>query len=113
MEVLLIRNDHTVKVIGLRDEGSGSYFNDLPPGSVTARIKDRQGRDVAGETWPVDLQYIADSNGDYHGNFDDAIQLIVGRTYIVEIAADAGGGLKAFWRFKRIAQYRKPEGEDE
>lgn len=106
MEVLLIRNDQTVKVLGLQDEISGDYINNA---TVTARIKDKQGRDVAGETWPITLQYIAASDGNYHGNFDDGIELIVGKIYIVEIAADAGGGLKAFWRFFRTAKYRQPE----
>lgn len=105
MDVLLIGNDQTVTVLGLKDEISGDFLNAT---IVTAHIKTKDGKSVAGENWPITLEYITDSNGDYQGNFDDAIELVNNRNYIVEIAADAGGGLKAFWHFMRMAQYRQP-----
>jgi len=105
MEVLLIRNYQTIRVLGLQDEISGEYLNTA---TVTAVIKERSGASVAGGSWPIALEYIADSDGNYFGNFDDAIELKNNRIYVIEIAADAGGGLKAFWRFERMAQYRQP-----
>jgi len=105
MDVLLIGNDQTIKVLGLQDEISGDYLNTA---AVTAHLKNKDGTDVDGENWPVDLQYVEDSNGNYIGNLDDAIDLKPCKTYFVEIRADAGGGLKALWRFPRFAQYRQP-----
>lgn len=107
MDVLLISNDQTVKLLGLKDQISGDYINGLVD-AVTAHLKTKDGSSVAGETWPITLDYIAGSDGEYQANFDDAIELQNNRSYVVEIAVDAGGGLKAFWRFVRTAQYRQP-----
>lgn len=107
MDVLLIGNDQTIEVIGLKDEVSGDFINGLID-AVTAHIKNRDGSSVGGETWPVTLDYITDSDGNYRGNLDDAMELVNNRKYVIEIRVDAGAGLKAFWRFMRTAQYREP-----
>lgn len=108
MDALLIANDQTIRVLGVQDEISGNYINNLVTG-VTAHIKNMNGTSVAGETWPITLIYVSGSDGDYRGNFDNAIKLVNNRDYIIEIGVDAGGGLKAFWRFVRPAQYRQPQ----
>lgn len=107
MEVLLIGNDQTIKVLGLKDEVSGDFINGLT--TVTARVKNKDGSSVAGENWPITLEYVTDSDGDYQGNLDDALKLVNNRLYTVEISVDGGGGLKALWHFDRVAQYRQPE----
>lgn len=104
MDILLIGNDHTLEVTGLQDELSPlSYLN---AATVTARIKNTNDSDVTGETWPITLSYVAASNGNYRGNISDAIAFLNGAFYIVEITADAGSGLLAFWRKEVVAQYR-------
>jgi len=106
MNVLLVGNDHTVNISGVQDERSGAYLNNI---DVKVWIKDRSGVNVAGETWPLTLDYVADSNGDYIGNIEDGVELIHGRTYVVEIRAEAPGDLIGFWHYKVMAQWRTPE----
>lgn len=105
LDVLLVGNDQTIRVSGVQDEVSGDYLNDI---TVQVWIKERDGTDVAGETWPITLDYIADSNGDYIGNIEDGVELVAGRRYIVEIRSEAPGDLVGFWHFTRAAKWREP-----
>jgi len=107
VDVLLIGNDQTIEVLGLKDEVTGDFINGLVD-AVTAHVKNKDGSNVGGETWPITLDYITGSDGDYRGNLDDAMELVNNRTYAIEIRVDAGAGLKAFWKFYRMAQYREP-----
>lgn len=105
MNVLLIANDQTVDVIGLQDRVTGSYLNEK---LVEVTIFDKTGTEVSGQTWPTVLEYVPASDGDYRGNLSDEMVLLRGKQYFVNIDVDAGGGLKANWRWAVDAQYRKP-----
>lgn len=104
MDVLLIQNDQTIRVNGLQDEVTESYLN---AATVTVTLKAKDGTEVAGETWPLTLSYVAASDGNYIGNLSDELELTAGRTYFVEITA-VSGEWKGFWRFPRAAEYRQP-----
>lgn len=99
MDALLIGNDHTLEVTGLRDEVLNTYINDA---DVTAEIKNQSGVVVASVT----LAYVASSNGNYRGTIEDTTAILNGKFYTAEITADAGGGLVAFWRKDLLARYR-------
>lgn len=101
---LLIGNDQTLTLEGLQDEVTLAYINDA---TVTATVKDRSGNEVAGQSWPLTLDYVVLSNGTYQGNLEDALVLSRGASYFVEITATAGTG-KGFWRFQRKAMDRLP-----
>jgi hypothetical protein len=105
MNVLLIGNDQTLLVEGLQDEITGDYINNA---TVTATIKDKRDVAVAGQSWPATLAYVDDSNGNYRGNLEDGLELVQGRVYWVEITANAGSDIIAFWRFRLAAMYREP-----
>jgi hypothetical protein len=102
---LFIGNDQTIELEGLRDieAEAGEFINDA---TVTARIRDRLGVDVGGESWPIALNYVADSNGNYEGNFDDSIQLAEHGRYLIDLAVNAGSDLIGFWRQEAVAKYR-------
>lgn len=105
MDVLLVGNDQTIRVSGVQDSQSGDYLNDI---TVEVWLKERDGTPVPGETWPITLQYVADSNGDYLGNIEDGVELVANRKYLVEIRAEAPGDLVGFWHFVRPAKWREP-----
>ena len=105
MNVLLIANDQVIDVIGLQDAVTGQYLNEK---TVVVTITDKNGNQVAGQSWPTTLEYVPASNGDYRGNLSNDMVLVRTRQYFVTIDADAGGGLVANWRWPVDAQYRKP-----
>lgn len=103
---LLIGNDQTVELQALKDEVSGDFINNA---TVTARLKTMAGVDVAGETWPITLAYVTNTDGNYRGLLEDGLTLSNLTRYIVEIRADAGADLIGFWRFTVTARYRTPD----
>lgn len=105
MNILLVGNDQVIELLGARDAVTGDYLNSK---TVTCTVKDSDGVNVSGETWPITLSYIAASNGDYRGTLEDGLALEDGNTYIVEVHIDAGSDLIGFWRFEVVAQYRDP-----
>ena len=100
MEVLLIGNDQTLTVTGIRDEITDAYINDA---AVTAIVKNPDGTEVSGQDWPLTLAYVTSSNGNYAGNLEDTLELVPLRPYIIEITIDAGGGRVAKFRLTRNA----------
>lgn len=106
---LLIGNDQTLEVAGLKDEISGEFF---ATAIVTATIRDSDEQEVAGGTLPITLQYVTPGDdaegreGLYIGNFEDDLELEDGALYSVEVRADAGSDLVALWRIPAVARYR-------
>jgi hypothetical protein len=100
---LLIGNDHTVTVTGLHDAITGDYINTA---TVTVTITDKRGNVVTGQSMPLTLAYIADSNGNYQGNLEDGLNLTEDR-YLVEVQAVGDGDLVALWHQWITACYRK------
>src|SRR5687768_17088915 len=111
---LLIGNDQLLKVVGVQDAVSLDY---ITTAIVTATIKTLAGVAVAGEVWPITLQYVEDwgdrpeytTDGNYEGILEDGITLENNKRYIAEVGIDAGGDLIAFYRFVVPARYRTPD----
>lgn len=102
---LYVGNDHLLTLEGVQDAVSGDYLN---AATVTATLKTRAGVEVEGDNWPITLDYVADSDGNYQGVIEDGVEITAGKTYIVEITVDAGGDLIGFWRFPVVATWRVP-----
>ena len=102
-EVLYIGNDMSLTVTGLKDEVSGDFINNA---TVTARLRDRAGNDITGQSWPATLTYVTGSNGIYRGTLEDGLDLDPNKVYRVEISVDAGSNAIGFWRYERKAIYR-------
>jgi hypothetical protein len=105
MDVLLIGNDQSIQVSGLQDQNTGDY---LDSATVTVTIKNPDGTAVSGGTWPLTLDYVTSSNGNYLGIIEDGVALIERRAYTIEVTADDGSGRIGFWKFTRFAIYREP-----
>lgn len=101
----LIGNDLVLDVTGLSDPVTGSYLNSA---TVTAVMKDAAGAELAGQTWPLTLGYVADSDGHYQGVLEDGLEMSEFGRYWIEITVDSGGDLIGFWRWSDVANYRGP-----
>lgn len=89
-----------IRVI-LKDSNNLVYFNDLydvlneqyvNTAQVEVTLLDVDGVEVAGEEWPVLLDYQTGSNGDYLQVLDDDIVLEVGKFYVAKVEIDDGPG---------------------
>ena len=70
-------------------------------------MKDRAGADVAGETWPLAMNYLAGSNGVYRATLAFGLSLQDGKPFSAEIVADGGLGLRGGWSFALKARVRR------
>jgi len=100
---LLIGNTMNVLVEGLQFEGESTYIND---GAVEVTIFDSDEAEVAGETWPLELDYVSSSNGNYEGVLTADLELVRNHRYTVEITATKSGNTGK-WREKAPAQDRR------
>ena len=63
--------------------------------TVTVIIQDASGVDLPGESWPVELPYVAGSDGVYRKTFEPFINLVEGAKYTVTINVVGLDGLKS------------------
>lgn len=87
MEVF-INNDNVIFVRGLRNvmEPEGQYLNDA---TVEVTLKNHMNQEVSGQSWPLTLAYITDSDGDYQGQLEDGIAMAPA-THKLAVHVDAG-----------------------
>lgn len=94
-QIYYYKNDTLLEVSGLSDEATDAYINNA---TITAVVKDKDGAQVAGQSWPLTLAYVAASDGDYRGVLEDTLAVEIGDSLMAEVTIDGGSGRKAFWR---------------
>ena len=97
-----VSNTNLLRVNGLFNVVDGTFVN---AGTVTATIVDSNDNEVAGETWPVTLAYVATSDGNYRVALDDETAFVAGASYTAKITA-LDGTSKGFWEFPFKPQTR-------
>lgn len=90
---LYVGNANTVAILGLKNGLSGEFINDA---DANLTIKNMQGSDVGGAPWPIALNYVGDSDGEYRALLPDTLEISAGDYYQLIINAE-GDGLKAVW----------------
>lgn len=101
--VLFVGNDTVLEVKGLKNEVTGAFLN---AATVTATLVDAQGSEVGGQSWPVTLAYVTDSDGIYRGTLSYAMSLTATSRYTAQVTADGGAGLRASWDVPCTARTR-------
>ncbi len=101
--IIYIDNDNLIELIGLKDIALDTYVNDA---AVAITLTDSAGDSVVGQSWPVTLNYVAGSDGDYRATLEDGLTLSVGGKYTAVVTADAGGDLLGKWTVKAVARVR-------
>lgn len=101
-----IGSDQLLTVSGLKDPVTNAFVNTA---TVRATMYHADGTtQVVGQPWPLVLSYAPASSGNYAGILEDGRELVDGRTYWIELTADAGGDLIKKWRWSDVARYRVP-----
>ena len=103
MDVLYHRNDNLLELLGLRNEITEEFVDDA---TVTAVVKDRQGTEIGGQSWPLAMTYVTASEGNYLGVIDAALDVEPSDRVIAEITIAVTGGLEAFFKLPLIVKER-------
>lgn len=93
-QVLYIDNTNTITLTGLLNSVTGSYVNDA---TVTVTVNDSSGSSVSGETWPVTMDYVADSNGNYQASLDYGLSLTEWDKYTAVVTVTDGSSQAKFY----------------
>jgi len=80
---LLVESVHTYD-----DMGAQVYLDET--GMVSVTLTDTDGEEIAGETWPLSLAYLPDSQGDFYGILRNELALTEGQTVYAELLVDNG-----------------------
>ena len=102
----LFAGNNTIEVVieGLKDISAGSYINDA---TVTVTIYAADGTtEVTGETWPVTMDYVAGSNGNYLGIISADSNIIAETKYKIVITATDTSSNAGEWEQFVIAHAR-------
>ena len=70
------------------------YVNDAV---VTVTLLDAAGAEVVGETWPLTLDYVAASNGQYAKTVNPISGVTAGENYTVKLSAVGADSLTGNW----------------
>jgi hypothetical protein len=103
MANIYLSNDNLLSIEGLKNSSSGSFMN---AATVTVTLKDSGGTSVSGQTFPVTLSYIAQTNGNYQATLENTLSMVEDSIYTATIAATSSGGLYATWDFNLTATKR-------
>ena len=98
-------NDNLLTAVGLQNEVSGAYLNSA---TVTVTLVDADGTEVAGETWPLTMDYVAASDGNYRATLTDTLSALLssGVDLVAQITANGGAGLNGYWEIPILTATR-------
>ncbi len=81
-------SDNVITVSGLQNTIDDTYENTA---TVQVTLQDANGNEVAGDTWPLTMNYVSASNGIYRATLLDTLSVVEGN-YVAVITANAGVG---------------------
>lgn len=100
---IYISNDNVITLVGLQNAlDTANYLN---AAAVTVTLVDSDDVDVVGETWPLTMDYVAASDGNYRATLADTLTLSAGE-YVAQVNANAGAGLQGYWELPVTVQKR-------
>lgn len=104
VEILFIDNTMILDLVGLKSEVEDAFINAGATVSVT--LKDKDGNNVSGQSWPAAMSYVAASNGVWRGVLSEVLVLTAKQKYVAYIEANAGSNRVGHWEFPVKAQVR-------
>lgn len=99
-----VANTNVLDLIGLKEEITETFINNA---TVTVTIKDAEGTSVAGQAWPLAMDYVASSDGDYRAFVSEDLELVAGTRYVAYIEADGGSNRVGHFEFHFKALARR------
>jgi hypothetical protein len=103
--VVYLLNTNVVELDALYSAVEETYINDAV---VEVTIKDASGNAVPGETWPLTMTYVTDSDGRYRAIISHDVSFAAG-TYRAFIDADGGTDRIGHWEFPFKVKTRTTE----
>jgi len=104
MRILHYQNDNLIEVDGLKDSTAAGYADASADVKLTT-IKDADGNEVSGISFPLTLEYVAASSGKFRAVIDKALALVPEAAYtaIVDVAY---GTLDGHWEMPLTCKVR-------
>ena len=102
-EILYDENDHVVEIRGLENETTGENLN---AATVSCTLKDADGNNVTGQSWPTTMTYVTDSAGVYRATLAYGLALTPGGRYTLDLDVNAGAGLRGHWEVPCVCRVR-------
>jgi hypothetical protein len=93
---VFVANTNVLDLIGLKSEIEGTFINGA---AVSVTVTDTSDAEVAGETWPLVMSYIAASSGNYRAILSDTLPLVPKTGYVAHITANGGADRVGRWSF--------------
>lgn len=100
-------NTNLLTLTGLKDIITDAFINNA---TVTVTITDNCEKPLEGAgwpVWPIVMEYIASSDGDYRAILVDSLPFKAGVPYEAAIYADGGPNRIGRWRFKFKPEVRR------
>lgn len=91
-----VANTNVLELIGLKSAIEGTFIND---GAVKVTILDPAGAEVDGATWPLAMDYVGGSDGDYRAILTHELALVANQKYLAVIDANGGVNRIGRWEF--------------
>lgn len=99
---IYIDNDSEVRLESLID-AAGEYQN---AATVEITLQSSEGVDIDNQSWPLMLNYVEDSNGDYSASLSKNLSFY-DKQSVLAIVNVVSGGLHAHWEEYVVAQTRR------
>jgi hypothetical protein len=89
MAIVYVANTNNLELRGLKSVSSGEFINDAV---VTVTIKDGKvsDSDLAGESWPLTMEYVVGSDGDYRVGLTHTLPFVAKHHYTAIIDSEVG-----------------------
>lgn len=85
---IYVGNNNLVDLIGLKNAATDSYENSA---DVSLRLIADDGSEIEGQTWPLTMNYVADSDGDYRATLSKDLVITHKQVITADITAVASG----------------------
>lgn len=92
--ILVLNSDNIIEIPALTNGQTGEAVNNA---TVQLTLQDKSGDNIAGQTWPLAMNYVADSNGTYRAIATYTLTLTHRQKVKAKVIADAGVGAHREW----------------
>ncbi|RUU23687.1 hypothetical protein EOD10_04435 [Mesorhizobium sp. M7A.T.Ca.TU.009.01.3.2] len=101
--IVYVANTNVIELTGLKSAIEDEFIDDA---TVTVTVKDSEGEEVSGQTWPTTMDFVVSSDGLYRGIIEDGVELTAGTTYVAHVDVDAGVDRVGHWEFIFVPKTR-------
>jgi hypothetical protein len=97
--IVYVANTNVIELTGLTDAVDNTLISDA---AVSFTIKDADGAEVAGQTWPAPMDAVDGTDGVpglYRGIVEDDVAMVADTQYFAHVEVNAGPDRIGHWEF--------------